>query len=180
VTAPLWQPSRERVLGSNLTAFARAAESEWGRALPDYAALYRFSIEAPEVFWRSLWRFAEILGDGADGPVLEGAGRMPGARWFPRARLNFAENLLRRRDGAPALIAWAEGRPRREISHAELRADVARLAQALRAWGVGPGDRVAGYLPNVPEAVCAMLDYGPSRCRDARFRQSTFRGIAIR
>jgi acetoacetyl-CoA synthetase len=157
VTAPLWQPSRERALASNLTAFARAARPEAGQPIPDYAALHRFSLEDPEDFWRSLWRFAGVLGEGEDGPVLRDAQRMPGARWFPEARLNFAENLLRRRDATPALIAWAEGRTRREISYAELAADVSRLAQALASWGVGPGDRVAGFLPNVPEAVIAML-----------------------
>jgi acetoacetyl-CoA synthetase len=159
VTAPLWQPSRERALASNLSAFARAAEPEAGRPLPDddYAALHRFSIEQPERFWRLLWRFAGVLGEGEDGPVLLDGQCMPGARWFPEARLNFAENLLRRRDAAPALIAWTEGRPRREIPFAELARDVSRLAQALAAWGVGPGDRVAGYLPNLPEAVVAML-----------------------
>jgi len=157
VTAPLWQPSRERVLASNLTAFARAAQPEAGFPLSDYSALHRFSIGEPERFWRLLWRFAGVLGEGEDGPVLVDAQRMPGARWFPEARLNFAENLLRRRDAAPALIAWAEGRPRREVSHAELARDVSRLAQALAAWGVGPGDRVAGFLPNLPEAVVAML-----------------------
>ena len=155
--APLWQPSRERVLASNLTAFARAAEPEAEFPLADYPALHRFSIEQPERFWRLLWRFAGVLGEGEDGPALVDAQRMPGARWFPEARLNFAENLLRRRDGAPALIAWAEGRPRREISYAELARDVSRLAQTLAAWGVGPGDRVAGFLPNLPEAVVAML-----------------------
>jgi acetoacetyl-CoA synthetase len=157
VNAPLWQPSRERVLASNLMAFARAVEAEAGEPLSDYAALHRFSIEQPGSFWRALWRFAGVLGEGEERPVLQGAQRMPGARWFPEARLNFAENLLRRRDATPALIAWAEGRPRRELSHAELLGDVSRLAQALAAWGVGPGDRVAGYLPNLPEAVVAML-----------------------
>ncbi len=157
MTAPLWQPSRERILAANLTAFARAAQPEARHALSDYAALHRFSLEQPEAFWRCLWRFAGILGEGGDGPVLEHAERMPGARWFPQARLSFAENLLRRRDAAPALIAWAEGRERRELSHAELAAQVSRLAQALAAWGVRPGDRVAGLLPNVPEAVVAML-----------------------
>ncbi len=157
MTAPLWQPSRERVLAANLTAFARVAEPEAGHALPDYAALHRFSIEQPGPFWRCLWRFAGVVGDGADGPVIEHPDRLPGARWFPQARLNFAENLLRRRDATPALIAWAEGRERCEISHAELAARVSRLAQRLAAWGIQPGDRIAGFLPNLPEAVIAML-----------------------
>ena len=157
MTAPLWQPSRERVLAANLTAFARAAEVDAGHPLPDLSALHRFSIEQPEAFWRRVWRFSGIVGEGEDGPVLLDAQRMPGARWFPEARLNFAENLLRRRDSAPALIAWAEGRERLELSYAELAAQVSRLAQALAAWGVGPGDRVAAYLPNAPEAIIAML-----------------------
>ena len=96
MTAPLWQPSRERVLASNLMAFARAVEPEAGEPLSDYAGLHRFSIEQPGQFWRALWRFAGVLGEGEDGPVLLEAQRMPGARWFPQARLNFAENLLRR------------------------------------------------------------------------------------
>jgi acetoacetyl-CoA synthetase len=145
------------VLAANLTAFARAAQPDARFPLSDYPALYRFSIEEPERFWRAFWRFAGVVGEGAEGPVLTDAGRMPGARWFPQARLSFAENLLRRRDAAPALIAWAEGRARREISHAALAAEVSRLAQALAGWGIGPGDRVAGLLPNLPEAVIAML-----------------------
>jgi len=157
VTSPLWQPSRERVLAANLTAFAREAEADAGRALSDYAAIHRFSVEQPEAFWRRVWRFCGIAGEGGDGPVLRDAQRMPGARWFPEARLNFAENLLRRRDATPALVSWAEGRERRELSHAELAAAVSRLAQALAAWGVGPGDRVAAFLPNAPESVIAML-----------------------
>ena len=83
MTAPLWQPSRERVLASNLTGFARAARPEAGQPIPDYAALHRFSLEDPEHFWRSLWRFAGVRGEGEDGPVLRDAQRMPGARWFP-------------------------------------------------------------------------------------------------
>jgi acetoacetyl-CoA synthetase len=157
VTEPLWQPSRERVLAANLTAFSRFVQPEARFPLADYEALHRFSLTEPERFWRAFWRFAGITGEGGDGPVLEGAGRMPGARWFPQARLNFAENLLRRRDATPALVAWAEGRPRRELSYAQLAAEVSRLAQALAGMGVCAGDRVAGFLPNIPEAVIAML-----------------------
>ena len=128
-----------------------------GIPLPDYAALYRWSIEDPEAFWSALWRFCDVIGEGPGPPLGARAGEMPGAEWFPEARLNFAENLLRRRDDAPALVFRGEDRVRRTLSFAELYARVARLAAALRAWGVQPGDRVAGYLPNLPEAVIAML-----------------------
>ncbi|MEE9607311.1 MAG: acetoacetate--CoA ligase [Myxococcota bacterium] len=157
MTAPLWQPSRERVEQAHLTAFRRAAESEWQVRLPDYSSLHRWSVEAPEQFWKSLWSYAGVVADWDGGVVVQDGQRMPGARWFPGARLNFAENLLRRRDDTPALVFWGEERVRRSLSHAELRDQVARLSRTLRGWGVGPGDRVAGYLPNAPEAVIAML-----------------------
>jgi len=128
-----------------------------GIPLPDYAALYRWSIEEPGRFWSALWSFCDVVGTGP-GPALGAeAGRMPDTEWFPEARLNFAENLLRRRDEAPAIVFRGEDRVRRTLSFAELYERVTRLAAALRAWGIRPGDRVAGYLPNLPEAVIAML-----------------------
>jgi acetoacetyl-CoA synthetase len=155
--APLWQPSQERIEGSQIRTFARALERQHGLRLPDYAALHRFSVEAPERFWAALWDFAGVVAETRGGVVLEGAGRMPGARWFPEARLNYAENLLRRRDDGVALVFRGEDRVTRRMSHRELYRDVSRLAGALRAWGIRPGDRVAGYLPNLPQAVVAML-----------------------
>jgi acetoacetyl-CoA synthetase len=135
----------------------REVEARQGTPLPDYTALYRWSIEQPGPFWSALWSFCGVVGEGP-GPTLgAGAGRMPGAEWFPEARLNFAENLLRRRDEAPAIVFRGEDRVRRTLSFAELYEHVARLAAALRAWGIRPGDRVAGYLPNLPEAVISML-----------------------
>jgi acetoacetyl-CoA synthetase len=157
VTAPLWQPSRERIRSANLTAFLRDAEAEWGTPLPDFPALYRWSIEQPERFWQSLWTFGGVVAETRGDEVLQYGQRMPGARWFPEARLNFAENLLRRSDDAPALIFQGEDRVRRTLSHAEVLRQVNRLSHTLRGWGVAPGDRVAGYLPNLPEAVIAML-----------------------
>jgi acetoacetyl-CoA synthetase len=157
VTAPLWQPSRERIRSANLTAFMRDAEAEWSTPLPDFPALYRWSVERPERFWRSLWTFAGVVAESRGDVVLQDGQRMPGARWFPEARLNFAENLLRRSDDAPALVFQGEDRARRVLSHAELLRQVNRLSHTLRGWGVAPGDRVAGYLPNLPEAVIAML-----------------------
>jgi acetoacetyl-CoA synthetase len=157
VTAPLWQPSRERIVASNLTAFMREAETTWGASLPDHSALYRWSIEEPERFWQSVWSFGGVVAERRGDVVLQDGDRMPGARWFPEARLNFAENLLRRSDDAPALVFQGEDRVQRTLSHAELQRQVAQLSRRLRDWGVAPGDRVAGYLPNLPETVTAML-----------------------
>ncbi|HEX7045118.1 MAG TPA: acetoacetate--CoA ligase [Burkholderiales bacterium] len=154
---PLWQPSPERAAQANLTAFMRAVNARHGTRFTDYDALYRWSIEQPEAFWASVWGFCEIKAANRGERVLVDGDKMPGARWFPDARLNFAENLLRRRDDADALVFWGENRVKRRLSHAELYRQVAALAAALRALGVEPGDRVAAYLPNLPETIVAML-----------------------
>ncbi|MFN7086290.1 MAG: acetoacetate--CoA ligase [Burkholderiales bacterium] len=153
---PLWQPSAERIAAANLTAFMRHVRERHGVGITDYSALYEWSIADAESFWQAVWSFCGVLGTPGD-TVLADAGRMPGARWFPQARLNFAENLLRRRDDATAIVFWGEDRLKSRVTYSELYAEVSRLAQALRAAGVGSGDRVAGYLPNFPGAVIAML-----------------------
>lgn len=157
VSEPLWRPGRSRVLESNLTRFMEEVGSDWNVNVPDYSALYAFSIAEKEKFWQSLKEFAFVSAETWGLPVLEHGDRMPGARWFPGAKLNFAENLLRRRDDADAIVFRGEDRVRRRLSFGELYDDVSRLAQALRQAGVGVGDRVAGYLPNMPESVIAML-----------------------
>ncbi len=154
---PLWTPSAERRDATNLRRFADAVATEWGVRCDDYAALYRWSVAEPAQFWQTMWRFAGIIGDGPGERVLIDGERMPGARWFPDARLNYAENLLRRRDEADALVFWGEDQVRRRMSHAALHDAVARLAAGLAARGVGQGDRVAGYLPNMPETIIAAL-----------------------
>ncbi|HEV2546486.1 MAG TPA: acetoacetate--CoA ligase [Stellaceae bacterium] len=154
---PLWQPSAQQVEEANLTRFRRAVNERWGAGLGDYAALHRWSVEQPDRFWRSLWDFAEVIAETAGETTLVDGYKMPGACFFPDAKLNFAENLLRRRDAADAIVFWGEDKVRRRLSHAQLYDAVSRLAQAFAADGVGPGDRVAGYLPNMPETVIAML-----------------------
>jgi len=154
---PLWQPDPDAVARSNLTAFMQHATARWGRPLGQYRDLDQWSVEQPEEFWQSVWEFGGVVGDPGAGTVLEDAHRMPGARWYPQATLNFAENLLRRRDDSPALVFWGERKVRRHLSHRELYDAVSRLASALRAQGVRRGDRVAAYLPNLPEAIVAML-----------------------
>lgn len=120
-----------------------------------YGELHRWSIDHPEEFWPSVWQFCDVIGEPGS-VVLDGSG-MPGTRWFPEARLNYAENLLRRRDDGDALVFWGEEKVRRRISHAELYRSVACLAAAMKAEGIGPGDRVAAYLPNLPETIFAYL-----------------------
>jgi acetoacetyl-CoA synthetase len=153
---PLWEPSQERIEHASLTRFARTAIRDWGLHLNNYPAFYRWSIDHPEQFWRSVWTFAEVRGERGARTLVDG-GKMPGARFFPDGRLNFAENLLRRRDSGDAIVFWGEDKVQRRVLYAELYEQVSRLAQALRAAGVAPGDRVAGYFPNMPEAIAAML-----------------------
>ena len=154
---PLWKPSRPRISAANLTAFRHSAERRWGVECADYDALHRWSVTHPEQFWTTLWDVAGVVAEKRGERVLADANKMPGAKWFPDARLNFAENLLRSHDTADALVFWGEDKVRGRASHAELYRAVAQTAWALRDMGVGKGDRVAAYLPNLPAAVVAML-----------------------
>jgi acetoacetyl-CoA synthetase len=153
----LWQPSAERKAAANLTRFIEHVNQTWDARCSDYASLYDWSIREPEQFWQSVWRFCGVIGEMGARPYLQNGDKMPGARWFADARLNFAENLLRRRDSQTGIVFWGESAVRRKMTYAELYDLVSRTAQALRALGVGPGDRVAGFMPNMPEAVVAML-----------------------
>ena len=153
---PLWQPSPERIASARLTAFMRHVAQHGGTACSDYDTLYRWSVGQPAAFWRAVWDFCGVIGEPG-GTVLQHAGRMPGARWFPDARLNYAENLLRQDGDGDAIVFRGENRVASRISHDELRHEVSRFAQALRAAGIRPGDRVAGYMPNLPGTVIAML-----------------------
>lgn len=147
---PLWTPPPERAAATAMARFMeRAGENS-------YEALHRWSVEKREEFWDLVWDFCEVRGSRS-GPVLIDRDRMPGAKWYPQARLNFAENLLRSRGEGDAIVFWGEDRVRRRLTHEALRSLVGRIARALKQTGVSKGDRVAGYLPNVPEAVAAML-----------------------
>ena len=159
MSAPLWQPSPDRVAHANLTMFAARVTTKYGVALPDYSALFRWSTDESEAFWREVWSDAGIVGEPGRRTLVD-ADKMPGARWFPDARLNFAENLLKDRsldDAGDALVFWGEDKVKRRVSNADLVASVYRVAQGLRAAGVQKGDRVAAYTPNTPEAIIAML-----------------------
>ena len=153
---PLWRPSAERIAALPLTRFTAEAEKRAGRRFPDYAALHAWSTADRGAFWDLVWDFCGIVGDKGSVPLANGD-KMPGARFFPEARLNYAENLLRRSDDGEAIVFRGEEGATRRLTWRQLNDEVSRLQQALAAAGVGVGDRVAAYLPNVPEAIVAVL-----------------------
>jgi acetoacetyl-CoA synthetase len=153
---PLWTPSEARIARSRLTGYRRWLTETRGLGFPGYQELWEWSVTDLDAFWRSVWEFFEV-GDGeAPSPALAER-RMPGSRWFPGARLNHAELALRRRDGHPAIVAGSEDGSLRTITRLELAGMVAAAVDGLRRLGVGSGDRVVAYLPNVPETVVAFL-----------------------
>ena len=158
----LWNPNREQIRRSNLEAFIREVrrtqESEGdAERVTTFDGLYRWSIAHPDRFWVAVWEFCGVRRSVEPERVVDGFDRMPGTRWFPGSRLNFAENLLRYGDSHPAIVSWNENGRQKVLSYEELHDRVARLAGALRDAGVKEGDRVAGFLPNIPEAIIAML-----------------------
>ncbi len=155
--SPLWRPDAGRIAATNMTAFIAAVEDDWNVNLPDYTALYDFSIAEIEKFWVSLKDYTCVIAETWGETVCENPGQMPGARFFPGARLSFAENLLSRRDDGEAMVFWGEDRVRRRLTWGELYDQVSLLRQALKELGLKRGDRVGGYLPNMPEAAIAML-----------------------
>ena len=155
----LWTPSAEQVRASGLHAYQQWLAERHGVPAGGYEQLWQWSVDSLEPFWQSIWEYFGVVGEGDTHPVLAQR-EMPGAQWFPGTRLNYAENVFRRvgnDPASPAIVARREDAPLRTMSWAELERDTAALAGRLRAWGIGPGDRVAGYLPNWPETVVAFL-----------------------
>ncbi len=154
---PMWSPSPQRVEDSNMSRFVRFIGRQLDPTVDDYQSLYQFSIRKPAAFWEAVWEFCAIRASSGWDEVVDDVTRMPGARWFSGARLNFAQNLLRHGDSRPAIVFAGENGVRRSLSYEELRWSVAQVAAGLRAQGIKSGDRVAGFLPNCPEAIIAML-----------------------
>ena len=153
--APLWTPSPERVAGTTLRRFMDFLGERAGRRFADYADIHAFSIAEREAFWSALWDFCGVIGEKGERILVDD--RMPGAKFFPDARLNFAENLLRRHDTGEAMVFAGEDGSSLRLTWADLNALVSRLQQWLAAQGVGVGDRVAAMMPNRPETIAAML-----------------------
>lgn len=152
---PIYTPSVQRVHDSNIQRFSQRFEAAIRQKMPDYADLHAASIEQPEQFWQTVWKALGVVGEM--GETVLTSTQMPGARWFPEARLNFAENLLGSRGDQMAIVFRGEDQVATSLTRSQLHDAVAQTARALKAAGVESGDRVAGYLPNMPEAVVAML-----------------------
>lgn len=155
--APLWQPSAEEIAASQITDFSNYLNARYGQTLRGYDELHRFSVESVEEFWSALWDYTAIKSQRKGERVLVDGDKMPGAQFFPDARLNFAENLLPLDDDSDALVFWGEDKERRRLSWRQLHELVSSLQQELQAAGVGVGDRVAAMMPNMPETIAAML-----------------------
>lgn len=153
----LWQPSDEQVKASNMYRFMQHINKKYGQDFDEYAPLHRWSVDHIAELWAAIWEFMEIKASRPYEEVVDDAAKMPGAKWFTGARLNFAENLLRYRDDRVALIFKGKGRPSEKMTYEQLYDEVARVAKSLRAGGVGPRDRVVGFMPNMSQAVVAML-----------------------
>jgi acetoacetyl-CoA synthetase len=153
---PLWSPNEQDLKQSPWMAFADFAGARAGRSLEDPLALHAWSVADREGFWSALWDFCGVRGTKGDR-ILENGDAMPGARFFPDAELNFAENLLSRTGDEPAMLFRAEDKTRAAMSWDELHALVSRLQQAFRAHGVTKGDRIAAMMPNMPETIACML-----------------------
>jgi len=156
VNPVLWEPTPEAVAKSQLNGFRRRIEERTGESLLDSRALHAWSVRDPGAFWSEVWSYCGVIGEQGDTAVT-GLDRMPGAKWFPRARLSFAQNLLHETSDRLALVFCNEEGTVRQVTFAELNAEVSRVAQALEAAGIRRGDRVGAYLPNMPEAVIYML-----------------------
>ncbi|RUO65588.1 acetoacetyl-CoA synthetase [Pseudidiomarina planktonica] len=154
--AMMWQPSADTIADARMTDFLQHIDKSYDLGLANYADLHQWSVQHKEDFWSQVWDYFDVVGDKGK-TILENGDKMPGANWFPQAKLNFAENLLRHKDEHLALIFRGENGTRQQLTYAELYGEVAALAASFRAHGVQAGDRIAGMLPNCIETVVAML-----------------------
>jgi len=153
----LWNPSEEKIKGTNLYRFMGLINEKHNQQFREYAPLYQWSVEHIADFWAAMWEFAQIKASKPYDEVIDDVSKMPGAKWFLGAELNLAENLLRYRDDKIAFVFKGEGQDTRKMTYRELYGEVARVAKSLKETGVTVGDRVVGFMPNMPETVIAML-----------------------
>jgi len=153
----LWQPNKEKAQKSQMFDFLTEINQKYNRDFKEYYELHKWSIENVSNFWKEFWDYSNIIHSKNYTSVVDNPKKMPGAKWFSEARLNYAENLLQRRDSHPAIIFRGEDKVKKTITYKELFDEVHRIAEGLKRLGVKKNDRVAGFVPNMPEAIIAML-----------------------
>ncbi|MFP4531180.1 MAG: acetoacetate--CoA ligase [Desulfobacterales bacterium] len=153
----LWQPSEEQIKQTNMYRFIQYVNGRYNLSISNYPELYQWSVDQIPDFWAAMWDFADIIHSQPYEQVVDDLNRMPGTEWFVGARLNFAENLLRYRDDELAIIFKGENQEPVRLTYARLYDEVARTAASLKELGVRPGERVVGYMPNMPQTIIAML-----------------------
>jgi len=154
---PLWQPSQSRIEQTNLRRFIQSINASHHLNITDYHQLHQWSVDYSELFWDQIWQQCNVISSHKGNVILQHGDKMPGAKWYPEAKLNFAANLLKFRDSSIALIYCGEDGARQQISYAQLYQRVAQLVGGLKKYNLKPGDRVAGFMPNVIDTVVAML-----------------------
>ena len=157
MTQPLWRPDANSIQSASITEFANYAGELWNVELKDFNALHRWSVDCSPQFWSTVWRFCDVRASTAGSVIVDNSHQMPGGAWFPDAKLNFADNLLRTNDDSAAIISRAEGKHDRVITYASLQSEVNRLARAFMDMGIKPGDRIVAYMPNIPETIICMI-----------------------
>ena len=155
-TEQLWQPSADTIADANMTHFLQQVNADHQQTLANYHDLYQWSLDDNETFWSMIWDYFQVIGDKG-ATVVEKKDKLPGAKWFPQASLNFAENMLRHRDDKVALVFRGENGARQQLTYSELYQQVAQFAEGLKQQGVSKGDRVAAMMPNCIETIVAML-----------------------
>ena len=153
----LWTPTQDQVNASQMEAFRNQVNSRFNIDLKNYFDLYEWSISNISDFWKAVWGFMAIEFSADYKQVVDDDSKMPGAQWFNGVKMNFAENLLRIRSEKPAIHFKGEGQEVRTLSYYELFDEVEKLASALRKIGIQQSDRIAGFMPNMPETIIAML-----------------------
>ncbi len=153
----LWKPSEERIKSTNMFRYMNYVNKTYGKNFTQYTDLYQWSIDNIPDFWASVWNFLGIMASQPYTDIVDDVNKMPGTRWFSGSKLNFAENLLRYRDDKTALIFKGENRDAVKMTYATLYDEVARVAASLKNEGIQTGDRIVGFMPNMPETIIAML-----------------------
>ena len=157
MTSPLWSPSEEMIQESNINRFMGLVKDRTGKKFSDYQSLWAWSVDEKETFWDLIWDFCEVIGEKGDRVFDDNGGQMLGSRFFPDGEINYAENLLKSRENKPGIIFRNEKGTEKMVMHGGLYNAVSQWQQAMKALGVGKGDRVAGYMPNMPETIVAAL-----------------------